>query len=146
VSAGYTHVAVVGIREPASGKETAMMKLVLPVLVGVFTVIGNVSAQNTTPQDQKTLTASEQAEEQLRQLAEETGGIFIRAERLLSAGRGVAGLSECALPDGSTRRVNTTVTIRGWTYQCVEVLDSNLRRSGVGWTRVPAAQQAPLPR
>ena len=42
----------------------------------------------------------------------------------------------CVLPDKTTRVVNTTVTVDGKTYRCVEVLDNNLRPNGVAWTLV----------
>jgi hypothetical protein len=44
--------------------------------------------------------------------------------------------AQCALPDGTTYPVERTVTFRDVRYQCVEVLDANLSRSGVGWTRL----------
>jgi hypothetical protein len=46
------------------------------------------------------------------------------------------GASECALPDGTTHRINAKVTYNGWSYLCVEALDANLVRSGVAWMRV----------
>jgi hypothetical protein len=42
----------------------------------------------------------------------------------------------CVLPNGSERAVNTTVTVDGRTYRCVEVLDQNFQRRGVAWTPV----------
>jgi len=48
----------------------------------------------------------------------------------------LAGTGECALPDQTTRPVNTKVTFNGWSYLCVEVLDRQLARQGVAWTRI----------
>jgi len=48
----------------------------------------------------------------------------------------LAGLNECRLPDRTTRRVNAKVTFNGWSYLCVEVLNSQLVRQGVSWMRV----------
>jgi hypothetical protein len=58
----------------------------------------------------------------------------------------LAGMNECAMPDGTTHPVNRTVTFLGWKYQCVEVRDASLVRSGVGWTRLPEAEQEPIGR
>jgi hypothetical protein len=40
------------------------------------------------------------------------------------------------LPDKTERLVNTTVTVDGKSYRCVEVLDWNFQRVGVAWTPV----------
>jgi hypothetical protein len=97
-----------------------MVRLTSAALVAVFALGGNMSAQDPAPQDsQKPRYVSEAM---------------------------VRRLSGCALPDRTLHAVNTTVTFRGSTYRCVEVLDSNLRPSGVGWTRVPDREQAPPPR
>jgi hypothetical protein len=50
-------------------------------------------------------------------------------------------LNQCTLPDGTSRRVDTSVVFNGWTYRCVEVLGSHFERIGAGWTRLPAADQ-----
>ena len=42
----------------------------------------------------------------------------------------------CVLPDKTERAVNTTFTVDGRTYRCVDVLDQNLQRRGVAWTPV----------
>ena len=49
----------------------------------------------------------------------------------------LAGFKMCALPDGTTHPVNETVTFRGRRYQCIEVLDAGLAKSGVAWMRLP---------
>ena len=48
----------------------------------------------------------------------------------------LAGVNDCTLPDKATRPINAKVTFNGWSYLCVEVLDSQLARRGAGWIRV----------
>lgn len=52
---------------------------------------------------------------------------------------GGTGITNCVLPDKTERAVNTTVTVDGKSYRCVEMLDQNFQRIGVAWT--PVQQQ-----
>ena len=71
--------------------------------------------------------------ERLRELSE--GDAAARALRQNGTPRvGVASGSQCAMPDGTTRAVDSVVTFRGSTYRCVTVFDANLVPSGVAWT------------
>lgn len=56
--------------------------------------------------------------------------------RILPPSSPLAGLDDCTLPDRTTRAINARVTFNGWSYLCVEVLDSQLTRRGAGWIRV----------
>jgi hypothetical protein len=42
----------------------------------------------------------------------------------------------CFLPDKTEHLVETTVTVEGRTYRCVDILDRQLQSSGVAWTPV----------
>jgi hypothetical protein len=42
----------------------------------------------------------------------------------------------CVLPDKTEGAVNSTVTVTGRTYRCVEVFDENFQPRGVAWTPV----------
>lgn len=45
-----------------------------------------------------------------------------------------AGARTCALADGSRHEVAATVSVNGWTYRCLHILDRNLRPNGAAWT------------
>jgi hypothetical protein len=51
-------------------------------------------------------------------------------------GGGGTAVTNCVLPDKTERPVNTTVTVDGKSYRCVDVLDQNFQWIGVGWTPV----------
>ena len=102
----------------------------------------------------KTLqTEAQQARERLRQhqeIARERARemqLAAQAERerrellqRLSPGAGAAGPSQCGMPDGTSRTVDTVMTFQGTTYRCVTVFDGNLVPAGVAWTRVQEQQ------
>ena len=105
-----------------------------PLITGLspllsVSVAAVVSAQQPNPQ--REVTPERRAQ---RELAE-----VMAQMRPETAGR-------CALPDGSTRLVNTTATVNGWTYRCAAIYDEALKPKGTAWTVVPAVEQAPLRR
>ena len=140
-----------------------MLRVTVAALVAVFTFGGILQGQTFTPlpwYNAQQLNESQPTAEELKVRATLLAQLSATAARLqvgetdpqrradreradlqraeenrlrLSA---LAGMNECTLPDGTTRPVNTKATVRGWSYLCVEVLDSHLVRSGVAWTRV----------
>jgi hypothetical protein len=91
-------------------------------------VLSRLRASQRTPETSEQTRAGQTAE-RLREAA-------TQLKDQQSAQRALAGASECALPDGTTHRINAKVTYNGWSYLCVEALDANLVRSGVAWMRV----------
>jgi hypothetical protein len=55
--------------------------------------------------------------------------LFVRAEQRRQQLSSLAGLNECTLPDQTKHPVNAEVTFNGWSYLCVEVLDSQVTPS-----------------
>ena len=124
-----------------------MMRLTVAALVGIFAFSGTLLGQAPTSQPSPTEQSRERLEAILKQLqarqllpTPETPERKEAAARLQEEQRlrltALAGLNQCALPDGTTHPVNKTVTFLGWRYLCVEVLDASLVRQGVGWTRL----------
>jgi hypothetical protein len=101
---------------PGSGPregEAAMRTLPLAAIVGALMFGSYVLAQ------EKPVYTSEAM---LRRIARDTAVIL--------------DVGSCVLPDKTERAVNTSVTVDGRTFRCVEVLDRNFRRRGVAWTPV----------
>ena len=103
------------------------MKSTIAAFVGVMTVVGSVSAQDE-PAWPKPLYTSE-----------------AMLKRIGSSDPALRPLS-CAFRDDTQRAVNTTVTVDGKTYRCVQVFNSNLQPTGFGWVRMPDTEQSPLSR
>ena len=92
-----------------------MRTLPLAVIVGALALGNHVTAQDP-PTPKPTYTS-------------ETG-------RLRISGGGGTSATRCALPDKTEREVNTTVTVDGRSYRCVQVLNRNFQWIGVAWTPV----------
>jgi hypothetical protein len=103
------------------------MKWTIAAFVGVLAVVASVSAQDE-PAWPKPLYTSD-----------------AMLKRIGSSDPSRHPLS-CAFRDATERAVNTTVDVDGSTYRCVQVLDSNLQPTGLGWVRMPAAAQQPAGR
>jgi hypothetical protein len=101
--------------------EAAMRMLPLAVIVGALAVGNHVAAQDT-PTPKPTYASG-------------TG-------RLRILGGGGTSARRCALPDTTERELNTTVTIDGKSYRCVQVLNQHFQWIGVAWTPVPSQPQS----
>jgi hypothetical protein len=101
-----------------------MRMLPVAAIVGAFALGSYVSAQESptpTPTPKPRYTS-----EAMRQ----------RMSAGSAAPRDRPDAMNCVLPNGSERALNTTVTVDGRTYRCIEVLDHNFQRRGVAWTPV----------
>src|SRR5688572_32335964 len=108
-----------------------MAKLTFAAVVGVLALVGIGSAQ--APQQQPNQTT------ELRQLVEED----LEQARQIQAARRPETAGRCAMPDGTNRLVNTTVTFNGWSYRCVAVFNQNFKSTGVAWSLVPDSTATP---
>ena len=119
---------------------SVMSRLTTAALIGVFALSGTMAGQDTASQAEQTTLEERlqraQADQRLRAEELTLSPPFKAADVQRKRAAGLAGQNECALPDGTTHAVNQTVTFSGSRYQCVEVLDATLSRSGVGWTRL----------
>ena len=115
-----------------------MRKLLIAGLAVAFLTgiaYGQVAAPSVTPMPWEPNSDQLKAELEttLRILREESQG---QTPTFQSQPPALAGVSECALRDRTTHPVNAKVRVNGWSYLCVEVLDSQLARQGVAWMRV----------
>jgi len=114
-----------------------MRMLPLAVIVGTLAFGTYVSAQDK-PTPKPTYTS----ETMLKRINGDTSTpkpTYTSEEMLKRINGGTAAALDavnCVLPDKSERAANTTVTVDGRTFRCVEVLDSNFKRRGVAWTPV----------
>jgi hypothetical protein len=136
-----------------------MVRVALAAIVGVFVLVGSVSAQYPEPNELQL------AKEAKRQAARTLEAEMTAAQRLREAGKTdlasaaqeqalrrydvaarqlneqiramraeVVPLKSCVLPDETTHPVDATVTFQGQTLRCVIVLDRDLRPSDVAWS------------
>ena len=115
-----------------------MQRLTVAALFAVFTLGTSVSTQAPlqAPQSPQSQTPARlgpvEADDFIRQAMRR-----MELERIAELER----LNQCTLPDGTTRRTDTTVVFNGWAYRCVEVLGSHFERVGAGWIRLPESEQ-----
>ena len=139
-----------------------MMRLTVAVFVAVVAFVGSAAAQYPEPNElqlakddvRKAAGAFDEAvragiqrnaavsdEEALRNEMQARQQLRAASERVRELRRQVVPFKSCVLPDGTLHAVDSIVTFRGRTMQCVIVLDHDLRPSDVSWTASSLSQR-----